>query len=81
MVLSREDQIMGGYVLLLRKGCHIRFTAVAHFRTAVSTTLTQRTVRNRLLQGQLRTRCPIVCIPLTPSHCRLLRQMCQARAH
>ncbi|GFX01629.1 uncharacterized protein TNCV_3971291 [Trichonephila clavipes] len=30
---------------------------------------------------QLRARCPVACIPLTPSHCRLFRRWCQARAH
>ncbi|GFV44378.1 transposable element Tc1 transposase [Trichonephila clavipes] len=44
------------------------------------TTVTQRTVSNRLLQGQPRARCPVACIPLTLSHCRLRRQWCQARA-
>ncbi|GFU68034.1 transposable element Tcb2 transposase [Trichonephila clavipes] len=50
-------------------------------RAAVGTTVTQRTVRNWLLQGQLLTRHPVACIPLTPRHCRLRRQRCQARAN
>ncbi|GBL76687.1 hypothetical protein AVEN_216714-1 [Araneus ventricosus] len=41
----------------------------------------QRTVTNRLLQGQLRARRPVACIPLTPNHCRLRHEWCQARAH
>ncbi|GBO44793.1 hypothetical protein AVEN_161503-1 [Araneus ventricosus] len=31
--------------------------------------------------GQLRARCPVACIPLTPNHCRLRREWCQAGAH
>ncbi|GBO33277.1 hypothetical protein AVEN_83751-1 [Araneus ventricosus] len=50
-------------------------------RTAVGTTVTQRTVSNRLLQGQLRARRPVACILLTPNHCRLRLERCQARAH
>ncbi|GFV02839.1 transposable element Tc1 transposase [Trichonephila clavipes] len=38
---------------------------------AVGTTVAQRTVRNLLFQGQLQARCPVACIPLTPSRCRL----------
>ncbi|GBM88055.1 hypothetical protein AVEN_215123-1 [Araneus ventricosus] len=53
----------------------------AEIRAAVGTTVTQRTVKNRLLQGQLRARRPLACIPLTPNHCRLRREWCQARAH
>ncbi|GBN35375.1 hypothetical protein AVEN_242636-1 [Araneus ventricosus] len=55
--------------------------SAAEIRAAVGTTVTQRTVTNRLLQGQLRDRRPVACIPLTPNHCRLRRQWCQARAH
>ncbi|GBN74320.1 Transposable element Tc1 transposase [Araneus ventricosus] len=55
--------------------------SAAEIRTAVGTTVTQRTVTNRLLQGQLRDRRPVACIPLTPNHCRLRREWCQARAH
>ncbi|GBM36206.1 hypothetical protein AVEN_97573-1 [Araneus ventricosus] len=55
--------------------------SAAEIRDAVGTTVTQRTVTNRLLQGQLRARRPISCIPLTPNHCRLRREWCQARAH
>ncbi|GFW23377.1 transposable element Tc1 transposase [Trichonephila clavipes] len=43
--------------------------------------MTQQTVRNRLLQGQPRARCPVARIPLTPSHCHLRHQCCQGRAH
>ncbi|GBO39027.1 hypothetical protein AVEN_62219-1, partial [Araneus ventricosus] len=66
----------------------VRRMAVAHrtapaaeIRAAVGTTVTQRTVTNRLLQGQLRARRPVECIPLTPNHCRLRREWCQVRAH
>ena len=61
-----------------REDHRIRRTAVTHrtvfaanIRAAVGTTMTQRTVRTRLLQGQLRARSPVSCILLTPSHCRL----------
>ncbi|GBM39789.1 hypothetical protein AVEN_25007-1 [Araneus ventricosus] len=43
-----------------------RTASVAEIRAAVGTTVTQRTVTNRLLQGQLRARHPVACIPLTP---------------
>ncbi|GBL95403.1 hypothetical protein AVEN_154805-1 [Araneus ventricosus] len=55
-----------------------RTASAAEIRAAVGTTVTQR---NRLLQGQLRARRPVACIPLTPNHCRLLSEWCQARAH
>ncbi|GFS84363.1 uncharacterized protein TNCV_4605751 [Trichonephila clavipes] len=71
-----------------REDCRSRRTAVEHhtasaaeIRAAVGNTMTQKTVRNRLLQGQLRSRCPVACILLTPSHSRLRCQWCQARAH
>ncbi|GBL79108.1 Transposable element Tc1 transposase [Araneus ventricosus] len=58
-----------------------RTASVVEIRAAVGTTVTQRTVTNRLLQGQLRARRPVACIPLTPNHCRLRREWCQARTH
>ncbi|GBM97398.1 hypothetical protein AVEN_822-1 [Araneus ventricosus] len=58
-----------------------RTASAAEIRAAVGTTVTQRTVTNRLLQGQLRARLSVACIPLTPNHCRLRREWCQARAH
>ncbi|GBO25194.1 Transposable element Tc1 transposase [Araneus ventricosus] len=71
-----------------REDCRVRRLAVAHrtasaaeIRAAVGTTVTERTVTNRLLQGQLRARRPVACIPLTPNHCRFRREWCQARAH
>ncbi|GBO26904.1 hypothetical protein AVEN_173728-1, partial [Araneus ventricosus] len=64
-----------------REDRRVRRMAVAHrtasaaeIRAAVGTTVTQRTVTNRLLQGQLRARRPVACIPLTPNHCRLRRE-------
>ncbi|GFV62897.1 uncharacterized protein TNCV_472391 [Trichonephila clavipes] len=88
MVLQ-EDQVPDGQVALLRgKTTVFVCMAVAHctasaaeIRAAIGTKVTQRTVRNRLLQGQLKVRRPVACIPLSPSHCRLRRQLCQARAH
>ncbi|GBL96135.1 hypothetical protein AVEN_104359-1 [Araneus ventricosus] len=88
-VLPQEDRVPGGHVALLRgEDRRVRRMAVAHrtasvveFRAAVDTTVTQRTVTNRLLQGQLRARRPVTCIPLTPNHCRLRREWFQARAH
>ncbi|GBN63076.1 hypothetical protein AVEN_179738-1 [Araneus ventricosus] len=71
-----------------REDHRVRRMAVAHrtasaaeIRTAVGTTVTQRTVTNRLLEGQFRARRPVACIPLTPNHCRLRREWCQARVH
>ncbi|GBL76159.1 hypothetical protein AVEN_234441-1 [Araneus ventricosus] len=62
-----------------REDLHIRSMAVVHhtasaaeIQAAVGTTVTQPTVTNRLLQGQLRAKCPVACIP-TPNHCRLRR--------
>ncbi|GFX62513.1 transposable element Tc1 transposase [Trichonephila clavipes] len=40
-----------------------RIESAAKFRSAVGTTVTQRTIRNRLLQGHLRTRRPVMCVP------------------
>ncbi|GFT62499.1 HTH_Tnp_Tc3_2 domain-containing protein [Trichonephila clavipes] len=50
----------------------------AEIRAAVGTPLTQRTVRNQLLQGQFLDRRPVACILLTPSLRGLRRQV---RAH
>ncbi|GBN55869.1 hypothetical protein AVEN_87235-1 [Araneus ventricosus] len=36
---------------------------------------------DRRVRRQLRARRPVACIPLTPNHCRLRREWCQARAH
>ncbi|GBM42757.1 hypothetical protein AVEN_81583-1 [Araneus ventricosus] len=58
-----------------------RTASAAEIRAAVGTTVTQRTVIHRLLQGQLRARRLVACIPLTPNHCRLRREWCQARAY
>ncbi|GBM29151.1 hypothetical protein AVEN_97429-1 [Araneus ventricosus] len=56
----------------------VRRMAVAHrtasateIRAVVGTTVTQRTVTNRLIQGQLQARRPVACTPLTPNDCRL----------
>ena len=71
-----------------REDRRIRCTAVTHrtasaanIRAAVGTTETQKTVRNRLLEGQFRVKRPVVCILLTPSHWHLGLQWCQGRAH
>ncbi|GBN59442.1 Transposable element Tc1 transposase, partial [Araneus ventricosus] len=71
-----------------RKDRHVQRMAVAHriasaaeILAAVGTTMTQLTVTNRLLQGQLRARRPVACIPLTPNHCRLRREWRRAKAH
>ncbi|GBN73285.1 Transposable element Tc1 transposase [Araneus ventricosus] len=56
-----------------------RNASVAEIPAAVGTTVTQRTVAIRLLQGQLQARCRVACIPLTPNHCRLRHEWCQAR--
>ncbi|GBN05641.1 hypothetical protein AVEN_115893-1 [Araneus ventricosus] len=58
-----------------------RTASATEIRAAVGTTVTQRTVSNRLLQGQLRTRRPVACIPLAPNHYHLRHEWCQARAH
>ncbi|GBM10965.1 hypothetical protein AVEN_171445-1 [Araneus ventricosus] len=46
-----------------------RTASAVEIRAAVGSTVTQRTVTNRLLQGQLRARRPVARIPLTPNHC------------
>ncbi|GBN26918.1 hypothetical protein AVEN_111680-1 [Araneus ventricosus] len=58
-----------------------RTASAAEIPAAVGNTVTIRTVTNQLLQGQLRARRPVACIPLTPNHCRLRREWCRARAH
>ncbi|GBM71249.1 hypothetical protein AVEN_130473-1 [Araneus ventricosus] len=58
-----------------------RTESAAEIRAAVGTKVTQRTVTTRLLQGQLRARRLVARIPLTPDHCRLRREWCQARVH
>ncbi|GBL78201.1 hypothetical protein AVEN_42769-1 [Araneus ventricosus] len=58
-----------------------RTASAAEIRAAVGTTVTQRTVKNRLLQGLLRATRSVACIPLTPNHCRLRCEWSQARAH
>ncbi|GBM81631.1 hypothetical protein AVEN_82357-1 [Araneus ventricosus] len=58
-----------------------RFASAEEIRASVGTIVTQRTVTNLLLPGQLRARRPVACIPLTPNHCRLRREWCQVRAH
>ncbi|GBL92307.1 hypothetical protein AVEN_35850-1 [Araneus ventricosus] len=55
--------------------------SAAEIRAAVGTTVAQQTATNWLLEGQLRARRPVACIPLIPNHCRLRREWCQARAH
>ncbi|GBN01898.1 hypothetical protein AVEN_137408-1 [Araneus ventricosus] len=65
---EREDRSLGH-----------RTASAAEIRAAVGTTVTQRTVTYRLLQGQLRARHPVACILPTPNHCRLRREWCQAR--
>ncbi|GBL94645.1 Transposable element Tc1 transposase [Araneus ventricosus] len=72
---EREDR------RVLRTAVAHRTASAAKIRAPVCTTVTQRTVTNRLLQGQLRTRRSVACIPLTPNHFRLRREWCQARAH
>ncbi|GBM75879.1 Transposable element Tcb2 transposase [Araneus ventricosus] len=58
-----------------------RTASAAEIPAAVGNTVKIRTVTNQLLQGQLRARRPVACIPLTPNHCRLRREWCRARAH
>ncbi|GFX62544.1 HTH_Tnp_Tc3_2 domain-containing protein [Trichonephila clavipes] len=54
---------------------------MAEIWAAVNTTVTQKTVKNQLLQGHLQARHPVVYISKTPNDCRLRRQWCQSRAH
>ncbi|GFW53638.1 allene oxide synthase-lipoxygenase protein [Trichonephila clavipes] len=58
-----------------------RTASAAEIRAAVGITVTQRTVRNRLLQGQLRARRLVACIPLTQSRYHIRSQWCQDIAH
>ncbi|GFX34645.1 hypothetical protein TNCV_4463971 [Trichonephila clavipes] len=58
MILSQEDRFPDGHGMEDRR---IQHSAVAHhtasaieFRATVGTTVTQRNVRNRLLQGQMK---------------------------
>ncbi|GFX74523.1 transposable element Tc1 transposase [Trichonephila clavipes] len=54
--------------------------SVAQIRAEISTTVTQRTVKNWLLQGQIQVRHTVACVPLTPSHFHLRRQWCQSQS-
>ncbi|GFS59082.1 transposable element Tc1 transposase [Trichonephila clavipes] len=58
-----------------------RSAYATEIRVALGTTVTQGTVRNRLLQGQIRARRPVACFPPTPSHCSLRGLWFQARTH
>ncbi|GFW79231.1 uncharacterized protein TNCV_2476381 [Trichonephila clavipes] len=86
---AASDPPRGSHVTLLRGKDHrirciavVRHTAsAAEFRAAVGTTVTQRTIRNRLLHGQNRAWNPVACIPLIPSHYHLRRLWCHARTH
>ncbi|GFT06739.1 uncharacterized protein TNCV_642961 [Trichonephila clavipes] len=67
--------------IIQRENRRIRCRAVVHrsasaseIRAAVGTTVKQRTVKNQLIQGQHRTRRPVSCISLIPSHCCLRPQ-------
>ncbi|GFW69264.1 HTH_Tnp_Tc3_2 domain-containing protein [Trichonephila clavipes] len=75
MVLPQENRARS---TTEREDHSIRRSAVAHhtaseaeIRAAAGTKVTQRIVTNWLLQRQFRGRRPIVCIPLTPTHCSL----------
>ncbi|GFY02702.1 uncharacterized protein TNCV_3505821 [Trichonephila clavipes] len=89
MVLPQKDRVTGYHVATTeKKDRRIQSTAVEHrtvsaaeIQAAIGITVTQRTDRNWLHQGQLQARRPVVCIPLTPSHCHLRCLWCQARAH
>ncbi|GFW36972.1 hypothetical protein TNCV_5018701 [Trichonephila clavipes] len=65
MVLPQEDRVSNGHVSLLRGKTTVciwrtaeahRTASAAEIQAAIATTVTQQTVRNRLLQGQLRVR-------------------------
>ncbi|GFX85668.1 transposable element Tc1 transposase [Trichonephila clavipes] len=54
-----------------------RIASEVENQTEVGITVTQRTDKNQLLQGQFRARCSVAYIPLTASHLLLRRQLCQ----
>ena len=58
-----------------------RTASAAEITASVGSRVTRRTVTNRCLEGQLRARRPVAFLPLTPNHCHLRLQWCQARAH
>ncbi|GBN35713.1 Transposable element Tc1 transposase [Araneus ventricosus] len=66
MVQPQEDRVPGGLVALLRG------------KTAAFDVQLCRIVLRLLQKFELQR--PVACIPLTPRHCRLRRQWCQARA-
>ncbi|GBM58368.1 hypothetical protein AVEN_185479-1 [Araneus ventricosus] len=74
-ITAMEDRHVRRMVVAHRTAC------AAEIRAEVDTTVTQRTDTYRFIQGQLRTRRPVACIPLTPNHCRLQRERCQSRTH
>ncbi|GFT09359.1 phospholipid-transporting ATPase [Trichonephila clavipes] len=63
-----------------RVGAH-RTVSAAEIQAAGCSTVTLRTVRNRLLQGQLQARLPVAGIPLTLNYYGLQRHWYQARAY
>ncbi|GFV99945.1 transposable element Tc1 transposase [Trichonephila clavipes] len=87
MVLSQKDRVSRGTTKRKDHRIHHPLWRIVlrprqkFVQVAVGIIVTQRTVGNRLHQVQLQARCLAACIPLTPSHCCLRRQWCQARAH
>ncbi|GFX19762.1 HTH_Tnp_Tc3_2 domain-containing protein [Trichonephila clavipes] len=74
MILPLKDWFLGGtiYIYTEKKEIRIRRTAVAHrtvseeeIRAEGGISVTQGTVTNRLLQGQLRARLPVACTQAT----------------
>ena len=74
-ISEREDRC------IRRMAVADRTASAAAITASVGPKGTQRTLRNRLLEEQLRARRPVAFIPLTPNHCHLRRQWCQTRAH
>ncbi|GFW18412.1 uncharacterized protein TNCV_1184401 [Trichonephila clavipes] len=49
--------------------------------TFTRATASSRTIRRRLAEGHLRSRCPLRVLPLTPTHRRLRLEWCHARGN
>ncbi|GBL84827.1 hypothetical protein AVEN_93856-1 [Araneus ventricosus] len=89
-VLPQEDWVPGGHVALLRGKTTVfrvwLWRIVLRLKQKFELQLAPQRHNELLKIGYFKDSCaatvdPVVCNPLTPNHCRLRREWCQARAH